>query len=332
MKPLLVVSVQLRIVQNTCNMSQAPSGPSAVSPASGSSESSFGNVKSKELELQRKRARDRKSQQAMRDRTKWTIANLTEQVSFLTQTLDERTRDVGLLDARLRMLETDNAHLRAQNAALQLSLIGSTAVHSPTETIALPTKPRDIWEMAPMNSPASCIADQILQGFLDSKRGECVMVAEHGSSVTSAYPLKPNLASLLHKDRRTDDDISNVVGDIVRSYLEIDTLPKQVAVFYVMSTLLKVSPSFMLSRDYITRTEFSSGLSFLTKKAGTRCLLGCDQHQVNCQLHMPPGLIEFRGPRLANTWFLIRRLHWMTGQPRTAQVYQLVGRTTHPTL
>ncbi|KAM0517268.1 hypothetical protein ACHAPS_008235 [Verticillium nonalfalfae] len=38
----------------------------------------------------------------------------------------------------------------------------------------------------------------------------------------------------------TEDDISNVVADIVRSYPEIETLPKQVAVFWNMALLLKV--------------------------------------------------------------------------------------------
>ena len=51
--------------------------------------------------------------------------------------------------------------------------------------------------------------------------------------------MEPNLCSLLDTDRRTEDDISNAVADIIRAYTEIETLPKQVAVFYIMTTLLK---------------------------------------------------------------------------------------------
>ena len=105
-----------------------PDSAGSPNSADGSSESSYTNRTPQQIELERKRARDRKSQQAMRDRTRWTIANLTEQVAFLTQVLDERTCDVSVLDSRLRILETENAHLRTQNAALQLSLTSNVCV------------------------------------------------------------------------------------------------------------------------------------------------------------------------------------------------------------
>jgi hypothetical protein len=211
---------------------------SATSP--GSSEDSFGHVTAKEIEIQRKRARDRKSQQAMRERTKWTIANLTEQVAFLTRALEERSQEIAIIDSRVCVLEAENSHLRTQNAALQLSLIGFTGSHDQIvdgSGVAPEPKP---WEMPPNNAPPSCLADQILQGFLSSKRDERLATSRTASDKVAAYAAKPNLVSLLDKDRRSNDDISNVVGDIIMSYLEIDTLPKQVAVFYIMSTLLKV--------------------------------------------------------------------------------------------
>ncbi len=236
----------------------------------------------KEIELQRKRARDRKSQQAMRDRTKWTIFNLNEQVSFLTQMLSERSRDVNLLNSRMRMLETENAQLRTHNAALQLRLLSaqphadlpvdpmtvgaaaaaaagvaaatgavSVAGTSPSRGALTPTaessmmaavaavpKPPDVvkksWEIPPVDGPPTCLSDQILQGFITSK------VHQRSVDGALAFGFKPNLCSLLEKDRRTADAISDIVGDIVRSYFEIDTLPKQVAVFYIMCSLLKV--------------------------------------------------------------------------------------------
>ncbi|CAK7212825.1 hypothetical protein SCUCBS95973_001592 [Sporothrix curviconia] len=244
---------------------QAP-GATGASGAGGSA------LSAKEVELQRKRARDRKSQQAMRDRTKWTIYNLNEQVAFLTQMLSDRARDVNLLNSRMRMLETENSQLRAQNAALQLSLMGSQPPNDPAAVAAaaaaaasaalaagangtagsiggiLPAgdtssqgqvsmqKPEVVkkpWEVPPVDGPPTCLSDQILQGFITSK--------VHQRSVDGAltFGFKPNLCSLLEKDRRTSDAISDIVGDIVRSYFEIDTLPKQVAVFYIMCSLLK---------------------------------------------------------------------------------------------
>jgi hypothetical protein len=207
----------------------------------GSSEESFGNITSKEIELQRKRARDRKSQQAMRERTKWTIANLTEQVAFLTRALEERSRQQTLIESRFCILEGENAHLRTQNAALQLSLIGFTGGQDHIADGPADGAEPEPWELLPSNAPPTCLADQILQGFLASKREQRLSVSGPVSDKVAAYAAKPNLVSLLDKDQRSKDDISNVVGDIVRSYLEIDTLPKQVAVFYILYALLKVS-------------------------------------------------------------------------------------------
>lgn len=243
------------------------------------------SLSAKEVELQRKRARDRKSQQAMRDRTKWTIFNLNEQVAFLTQMLSDRARDVNLLNSRMRMLETENSQLRAQNAALQLSLMGSqprgvdlsndpaaaaaataaasaaaaasalaggapgtsnsigsavspagdgSSISGRSGSVAtLPEVIKKPWEIPPVDGPPTCLSDQILQGFITSK------VHQRSVDGALAFNFKPNLCSLLEKDRRTSDAISDIVGDIVRSYFEIDTLPKQVAVFYIMCSLLK---------------------------------------------------------------------------------------------
>ncbi|KJR83826.1 uncharacterized protein SPSK_04278 [Sporothrix schenckii 1099-18] len=260
-------------------------------------------LSAKEIELQRKRARDRKSQQAMRDRTKWTIFNLNEQVAYLTQMLSDRARDVHLLNSRLRMLETENSQLRAQNAALQLSLMGSqpqsvdltndaaaaaaaasalaggapgtsssigSCVSPPDDTTsasgqsgavtaALPEVVKKPWEIPPADGPPTCLSDQILQGFITSK------VHQRSVNGALAFGLKPNLCSLLEKDRRTCDAISDIVGDIVRSYFEIDTLPKQVAVFYIMCSLLKWlvlldKPSWDLLPAWLrpTRTQIST--------------------------------------------------------------------------
>ncbi|KAI8626455.1 hypothetical protein F5Y19DRAFT_478570 [Xylariaceae sp. FL1651] len=209
-----------------------------ASPGSftGSSDGS-GKLSSRDIELQRKRARDRKSQQAMRDRTKWTIANLSEQIAFLTQILDQKNRDVGLLDTQVRILETENAHLRTQNAALQLSLLGSCDQVDIRGTLSGPTK--NPWELPPLNSPPSCICDQILQRFLLSKGKGQIKTSAAKTTLTRACSPRPNICSLMDKDHRSEDDISNVAGDIIRSFSEINTLPKKIAVFYIMFTITK---------------------------------------------------------------------------------------------
>lgn len=202
----------------------------------------------KEVELQRKRARDRRSQQAMRDRTKWTIQTLSEQAAALSTALDQRAREVAALEAKVGCLEAENAQLRTQNAALQLSLMGrkkgdndgddGTVSQTDLSPGSITSLSRPLWELVPKNTPPSCMADQILQGFVDTIRSG-------GSRPTDKafeFPLNPNLCSLLDPKHRSDDDISNVVADVLRTYREIESLPKQVGVFFVMATLLKVCP------------------------------------------------------------------------------------------
>jgi hypothetical protein len=216
---------------------------SGASPSpTGSASSPNTSKSSNEVELQRKRARDRKSQQAMRDRNRWTVHNLTEHVAFLTRTGEETARDVATLNTRLQALETENEHLRVENAALRLSLMGDDTVQQPQLSPVAPICPP--WETPPNNTPPTTLADQILQTFVETKRRGSVTASTPPVERAAAYPSISNLCSLLDKDQRTEDETSNVVCDIVRSYTEIETLPNQVAVHYVMSTLLKVGIRF----------------------------------------------------------------------------------------
>lgn len=201
--------------------------------------------KCNQSDLERKRARDRKAQQAMRDRNKWTLQYLTDQVSQLSVALDEETQQIQKLNARIQSLETENDHLRVENAALQLSLLGEPNVQNSPSTVSVASSPCAVpaWEIVPLTVPPTCLSDQILQGVLESRQASCSStLVEHAAS----YMSKPNLSVLLNKDQRSDDEISNVVGDIVRSYTEIETLPKQVAVHFIMSVLLKVCRSYCL--------------------------------------------------------------------------------------
>ncbi|EEY17105.1 conserved hypothetical protein [Verticillium alfalfae VaMs.102] len=221
--------------------SVAPSINSATSPSSVDStaaQNGISSIGSRDVELQKKRARDRKSQQAMRDRNKWAIHNLTEQVAMLTRAVEERSQQTAMLHARVATLEVENSQLRTQNAALQLSLMGRDASTTPSSELLITS--REPWETAPKNAQSTCLADEILQGFIASVRTDNFLSATSVVERAASYSLKPKLCSLIEPDRSTEDDISNVVADIVRSYPEIETLPKQVAVFWNMALLLKV--------------------------------------------------------------------------------------------
>lgn len=70
-------------------------------------------------ELERKRARDRKSQRAMRDRTKWNIYELQNRVLYLSQALASETAAFQTL---LRTSSEETSRLEAENWALRRQL------------------------------------------------------------------------------------------------------------------------------------------------------------------------------------------------------------------
>ena len=89
----------------------------------------------------------------------------------------------------------------------------------------------------PLNTAPTTMSDQILQTFVEA-RWESYALQTSGR--VEAYPDKPDLSALFDgRPNRTVDETSSVVGDIIRSYTEIDTLPKKIAVHYVMSTLMR---------------------------------------------------------------------------------------------
>ena len=183
----------------------------------------------------------------MRDRNRWTIQTLSEQVTALDAALRDRTRDLGTLEARVSYLEGENAQLRTQNAALQLSLLGRNGEEgddalgqSPGLASNVSSMAASLWEMHPKNIAPTCLADSILQGFIDTMRAEGVQKAVRQQENNPRFPLRPNLRSLLDREHRSEDEISNVVADVLGTYREIEGLPKQVAVFYLMATLVKV--------------------------------------------------------------------------------------------
>ncbi|KAF2264446.1 hypothetical protein CC78DRAFT_580519 [Lojkania enalia] len=200
----------------------------STSPSDTTSPTTTSSTHNQDYEnLQKKRARDRKSQRAMRERTKWNIAYLTEQVTHLTQALETETREKAELYNRFLAVSEENDHLRVQKAALQLRLLGNG--QDPTEESPpnLPAGTLMPYEAVPLNTTPMCMSDQILQTFVES-RWEAYAFQTAGR--VENYPDKPDLSALFDgRPNRRVDETSAVVGDIIRSYTEIDTLPKQVA-------------------------------------------------------------------------------------------------------
>lgn len=183
-------------------------------------------------ELQKKRARDRKSQQAMRDRTKWHIKHLESQLAYLTQASGQKDEELNAIQGRLRLAEGELDHLRDQNAALRLRLMRQAPIESTSDTI-----PR--WLIPPANITPTCMADQIIQNFITTGRTSADVPATSPGGNRLVFMDKPNLCALLDKHQRADDILCNIIGDIILSYNEINTRPKQVAVFHGAATLLK---------------------------------------------------------------------------------------------
>jgi hypothetical protein len=217
-----------------------------ASPSSISGESSVSNPQHGTVEegQARKRARDRKAQQAMRDRAKYTLQSLERQVVLLTQTLQQETNERVQMIARIQMLENENEQLKLLNAPVHQDLHGNVSimrglVHS-SDVLTNPVSPPP-WKTLPSITAPTCTSDQILQAFLRSRQPLSVT---HTPDTEVRRPLvyskKPSLCSMLLRETWNTDETSNIVGDIIRSYSEIDSLPKQVATHYVMSLFVKV--------------------------------------------------------------------------------------------
>lgn len=169
----------------------------------------------------------------MRERTKWNIQCLTQQVEQLKQLLETETRQKNEYYERWLAVSEEKEHLRVQKAALQIQLLGN-GQSPPGDSSPSDMAPH---EAIPLNTSPTCMSDQILQTFVESK---WEAYAFQRSDRIESYPDKPDLSALFDaRPCRKVDETSSIVGDIIRSYTEIDTLPKQIAVHYIMSSLLK---------------------------------------------------------------------------------------------
>lgn len=198
-------------------------------PRSASPSDSHGPFPNSDLE--RKRARDRKSQQAMRDRTKHQLRYLNEQIQYLSQILEERDASNTRLHGKVQSLESELEQIKIENGALRLRLMGQPLDSSPA--VSSP------WQVPVVNSPPGNMADQIIQNFMESKRPGTTPSSVNADCIPTVCADIPNLSFFVDRTQRPVDELSTIVGDIVLSYKEIDTLPKQVCVFHTISCLLR---------------------------------------------------------------------------------------------
>ncbi|KJR82944.1 uncharacterized protein SPSK_04268 [Sporothrix schenckii 1099-18] len=178
--------------------------------------------------LDKKRARDRRAQQALRDRTRSTIHNLSEQVSTLTRVLERQSQELSVVRGRLDAVTAENAMLRQRAAEASEPVDGASAATSPS---------CPLWKTPPLNSPPASIADQLFQGFVDVQRRAVALASPSATSASTSSA--PDITPLLDSRRRGTDEVSRLASDVVRTYSELDTLPKQIAVHFLMTHLLK---------------------------------------------------------------------------------------------
>lgn len=201
-------------------------------------------------ELEKKRIRDRRSQHAMRERTKGTISELQAQVLAFQE--------------REKLLCEENESLRDENENLKLRLQNSPAVgrmptlgdlmassgvfevlcNDPISPVDIPQSRVGAHEAIPLNCPPTCLSDRMLEDFVQMQRFELNQKQESSPSPVQ----KPDISGLL--DNRTSArssldeqprSVSTVVSDILRSFSEIDTLPRRIAALYLMHKMLNVS-------------------------------------------------------------------------------------------
>ena len=196
--------------------------------------------------LERKRAKDRRSQQNKRDRAKQRFDQLTEQVALLKEALSERNEYALSADQLVAQLRADNSSLQLQIAALRSALRAGmdrdALVAQGDINVGVP-----LWRIPLMNTPPDHRSDSIWQGLLqgvvakERTRIASLRVPPTASSSPSAASAicRPNLCALIDKNLRSDDEITNTVCDIIRTYPQIGSLTTRVAVANVLIMLLR---------------------------------------------------------------------------------------------
>ena len=229
-------------------------------------------------QLARKRARDRRAQQAMRDRTRGELEALKGQVTYLTQVLSEQEKPTGLSANMSINHVAEIRNLQEENERLKQELIRARQV-SQTDKLSIPfsvdfcnyagliIEPSilELWSShlsRTSSSPPARIPEK--RSKFRSRSNTFVLSDLHDIPwhvaptcpadrimqpfceekrrlvrSSSTSSLSPGPSNIIgHADIQAA--ISKVAADVLATYSEIDTLPKKVACLYMISSVLNV--------------------------------------------------------------------------------------------
>lgn len=150
-----------------------------------------------------------------------------------------------------------------------------------------------IYETVPLSCPSTCLSDRILQNYIEARRLGTSDIAQVELSEQPAW--LPDINALLTpnatKPRGDDRSLSAVVSDILLSYHEINTLPRKVAVLYIMYKLLNVGIyNYAPPGKCLERTDtLKSGSSTEPKQLMIKCQAGSDLNRSKCKFHTQHG-------------------------------------------
>ncbi|KIW88659.1 uncharacterized protein Z519_10705 [Cladophialophora bantiana CBS 173.52] len=149
---------------------------------------------------------------------------------FLLDLLGQRTGNAGP-QPRLR---PQQPQMQQQTSPDSLGSAYPALPSTLPDQLQLPTVS---WSVLPKNSPPTCPLDSLLLKFLQSRQGEPVGAA----NALPTTPSYPSVSSLLNpsRPRRSLDDLSQLMTDIISKFPNISELPEQVATLYVMFTHMR---------------------------------------------------------------------------------------------
>jgi hypothetical protein len=270
--PFILYYICLQTLTRTI-LSSKPNLPNPKISSSASPPSSSHYAPTPE-DLARKRARGRKSQRAMRDRTKYSMFEPQSRVMELCSTLADQT---AAFQDLLQTSTSQAAALRAENQRLKNKLEESKYVGSDMclENFRFPRSDSMLSELPmlrplpqrqgrdpaqilpgaartndevpaylrlPVNCAPICLSDRILQSYVQARRNGTKDITQ---VVTDQPAWLPDINALLTpqapKPSIDNRSVSTVVSDILLSYHEINTLPRKVAVLDITYKLLNVS-------------------------------------------------------------------------------------------
>lgn len=207
--------------------------------------------------LERKRHRDRKAQNAMRNRAKEQVSNLQAQVAAYQK--QER-----YLIAELERLSKENFELRhciassgfdgnpanemltpisvteEDNSSTPFGMTTSIAYNRTHSSFLTPDPNMEQVHMGlPHNTEIlACQTDKMLQHHITVRRGMVQQQNRHSQQQSSIHAILNQQESGTFPQV---DTTSLLISDILLRYKEIDTLPRRMATFYIMYNMTNVS-------------------------------------------------------------------------------------------